>query len=192
MEKNNIFPGGEPPRFPRWDDLPDIELDRDQVIALMSKYFEMLGLQDDKALTPSMINNYVKMGVLPSPVKKKYSKNHLAHLFIICMLKQVLPLQGISALIKAQLRGKSEQQLFDCLSLAYEDIFTREMKEYSELFDCLAAEESDLESVFSMFAFRAAAVSNYARIVSERAVSSIDEKDQPEEKTEKKEKPEKK
>lgn len=185
MDKNDVFYDCQP-HFPRWNDLPDIELYMDQVLALMGKYFEKLEFQEDKALTPSMINNYVKMGVVPPPVKKKYSKTHLAHLFIVCMLKQILPLQKISVLIKAQLQQKSIQQLFDRLSSVYEDIFTREMKEYSELFDRLVCDESDLFSAASLFAFKAAAVSNYGRIVVERAVSAIEPEVSPGEKPEKK------
>ena len=153
----------------------------DQVLALMGKYFALFGLEGDKALTPSMINNYVKMGVLPPPVKKKYSREHLAHLFIICMLKPVLPLQGISVLIKTQLRQKSVDSLFDRLSAAYEDIFAREMKEYSELFDRLASGESDITCAAAMFAFKTAAVSNYGRIFAERAVFALDQAFPPEE-----------
>ena len=50
-------------------------------------------------LTNSMINNYVKNGVLPHPEKKKYSRQHLAALITICMLKQVLTIPDIATLL---------------------------------------------------------------------------------------------
>ena len=56
--------------LPRWKDLPELELYMDQVIVLMQKYLGPYMLSED-LLTPSMINNYVKMNVLPAPIKKK-------------------------------------------------------------------------------------------------------------------------
>ena len=59
------------PSIPHWDALPDLDLYMDQVIAFMEKYLSLFGDSRDKLITPSMINNYVKLGVLPPPVKKK-------------------------------------------------------------------------------------------------------------------------
>ena len=62
------------PSIPHWDALPDLDLYMDQVIAFMEKYLSLFGDSRDKLITPSMINNYVKLGVLPPPVKKKYNQ----------------------------------------------------------------------------------------------------------------------
>ena len=56
--------------LPRWDELPDIELYMDQVINLVSKYLSpILSQQEQPMLTKSMVNNYVKLGLIPAPVK---------------------------------------------------------------------------------------------------------------------------
>lgn len=106
--------------LPRWDELPDIELYMDQVIALMGKYMQGFG-EDEKLLTSSMVNNYVKMGIVPAPVKKKYSRSHLAHLIIICAMKRVVSMSIIQAFITAGLKELSEQQLLD-LTVDYCDV----------------------------------------------------------------------
>ena len=54
--------------LPKWEELPDIDLYMDQVIALMNRYLD--NRTKDKMITPSMVNNYVKMKVMPAPVKK--------------------------------------------------------------------------------------------------------------------------
>lgn len=88
-------------QLPKWDELPDIELYMDQVISLIKKYlqifYEVTG--SDKFITPAMINNYVKLGIIPSPIKKKYAKNHLAYLLIVCTLKQTLDMSTIQRII---------------------------------------------------------------------------------------------
>ena len=107
-------------RLPRWNELPDIELYMDQVIALMGKYMQGIAGGEEKLLTPSMVNNYVKMGLMPAPVKKKYSRSHLAHLIIICVMKRVMPMTIIRGFISAGLAELSEEQLLDMVGDYYE------------------------------------------------------------------------
>jgi len=51
--------------------------------------------QKEKLLTKSMVNNYVKAGILDKPVKKKYNKSQIKKLIMICELKQVLAINDI-------------------------------------------------------------------------------------------------
>lgn len=87
--------------LPMWEDLPDIDLYMDQVITLIKKYleifYEVTGAE--KFITSSMINNYVKLGIIPPPVKKKYAKKHLAYLLVVCTLKQTLDMSIIQKII---------------------------------------------------------------------------------------------
>ena len=71
--------------LPLWSEFPDIELYMDQVISLLTKYLEIYyrAIGTEKFITPSMINNYVKLKIIPSPEKKKYSRKHLAYLIIV-------------------------------------------------------------------------------------------------------------
>jgi hypothetical protein len=87
-------------RFRRWDQLPDIELYMDQVIGFLEKELRPV-LRDNKLITPSMINNYVKLGVIPRPSHKRYGREHLALLVMTCVLKQVVPLPVAGALLPA-------------------------------------------------------------------------------------------
>lgn len=93
--------------LPLWEQLPDIELYMDQVTSLVDKYLgiynEVTGLQ--KLVTPSMINNYVKLGIIPPPVRKKYSRTHMAYLLILCTLKQTLDIATIKRIIPIEEAG---------------------------------------------------------------------------------------
>lgn len=82
--------------IPRWEDLPDIELYMDQVITFIEKHLSTLTIgTDKKIITASMINNYVKLGLIPKPIKKRYNKTHLAYLFAISILKHVFTIQEV-------------------------------------------------------------------------------------------------
>jgi len=107
------------PALPRWAELPDLALYMDQVLLLAERY---LGpdAADRKGLTASMVNNYVKLGVLPPPEKKKYSRAHVARLLMICALKPVLPIPAAQKLIEAGVRESSEQAFYDAFCEGFE------------------------------------------------------------------------
>ena len=88
--------------LPDWDELPQLDLYMDQVILLLKRYLAPLGRSgEEKAITASIINNYVRMKVMPPPVKKRYSRAHLAYLIIICVLKQSLSISCIQRMLPA-------------------------------------------------------------------------------------------
>lgn len=106
-------------KIPLWNELPELDLYMDQIIVLMEKYLG--STPKDKLITPSMINNYVKLGIIPSPTKKKYSKIHIAYLIIICSLKQVMPIADIKILIEEKLKNSSIEELLNEYSKLYSD-----------------------------------------------------------------------
>lgn len=90
-------------RCPRYEQLPDISLYSDQIIDALDRYATPL-LTDgsEHVITPTMINNYVKQRLIPPPEKKRYDRDHLAHLYCICLLKQVFSISEIAALLEVQ------------------------------------------------------------------------------------------
>jgi len=93
--------------IPRWEELPNIDLYMDQVVSFVEESLTTLisskDNKKDKVVTKTMINNYVKNGILNPPTNKKYNKTHLARLNVICMLKQVYSINDINSLIKLAL-----------------------------------------------------------------------------------------
>ena len=81
-------------------DIPNIDLYMDQVTTFME---EALGSSkrypEDKILTKTMINNYAKNDLLPPPIKKKYSKEHLMILTFIYYFKGILSIKDIESLL---------------------------------------------------------------------------------------------
>ena len=82
--------------FKNYEELPDIDLYMDQVVTFLEKQLYIFQNNTlDKQITSSMINNYVKGEVLPSPISKKYNREHLALIEEICTLKQVLSIADV-------------------------------------------------------------------------------------------------
>ncbi|MEG0077902.1 DUF1836 domain-containing protein [Anaerorhabdus sp.] len=102
--------------LPRWEELPDMDLYKDQVITLIEKYVGNL-IEEDKILTPSMINNYVKWKMIPAPNRKKqYNRVHFGYLIAITILKQVMTIQEVKdgILFQANLTGTHRAYNFFC------------------------------------------------------------------------------
>ena len=94
VQKNDIV---------HWDALPDLDLYMDQVLTYMDRQLSLFQKdEENKLLTSNMINNYVKDGLIPRPDKKKYSREHLALMIVVGMLKQVLTIQTITGLQDAE------------------------------------------------------------------------------------------
>ena len=83
--------------LPEWEILPDIGLYMDQVVTLMDRTFSPTLPKGE--MTKSMVNNYVKVGMIPRPTGKKYDRDHLAMLIMIGVLKQALSMESISRLL---------------------------------------------------------------------------------------------
>ncbi len=116
--------------IPRWNELPEIDLYLDQVVNYLEKYLEQYNVnKEDKIITKTMINNYVKLGIMPAPEKKKYSKEHIAYLIVICVLKQVYSISDIGKLISLTIQyfelGKAYNRFCANLEISVKNVFTR-------------------------------------------------------------------
>ncbi|MBR3098471.1 MAG: DUF1836 domain-containing protein [Clostridia bacterium] len=84
-------------RLPAWDALPDFGLYMDQMLTYTDR--TLPGAAGLPGLTSSMINNYVKAGLIDKPAGKKYSRGALAQLLMICLLKQTSTLENMKRLL---------------------------------------------------------------------------------------------
>lgn len=166
--------------LPRWNELPDIGLYMDQVITLINKYIERLSPCGDGTLTPSMINNYVKLGIIPCPVKKKYSRVQLSRLIMICVMKPVLPIQSIGSLIDTLLLTRTEEQLLDFFSERYEQTFLRINDMLRTTMSDVSQSETDGAAMLSLSAMHAAAISGGSKLLAENALVQLRRMTQPE------------
>lgn len=107
--------------LPAWDELPDLDLYMDQVIALLTQYLGLLPHDEkgEKVITSSAINNYVRMKVMPAPSKKKYSKAHLAYLIMICTLKQSLSISYVQKMIPMGLSEEEVKEIYTAYVLTH-------------------------------------------------------------------------
>lgn len=86
--------------YVRPENIPNIDLYMDQVTTFMEAQLRSSKRhEDDKILTKTMINNYAKNNLLPAPVKKKYSKEHVLMMIFIYYFKNILSIKDIETLL---------------------------------------------------------------------------------------------
>ena len=102
-KNSGMGPGGQRVSLPEWETLPDIGLYMDQVITLMERTFG--GALPKGEITKSMVNNYVKVELIPRPVGKKYDREHLAMLLMIGVLKQALSMDSVARVLRPLCAG---------------------------------------------------------------------------------------
>lgn len=140
--------------IPRWNELPDIDLYLDQVVNYLERYLAICTIdQNEKIITKTMINNYVKQEIMPAPEKKKYNRTQIAYLFVICILKQVYSINDISKLISLTIKNYEISQAYNkfCtnLEVAVKDVFMKH-----EFLNCndLTEEQYLLNNIVQSFA----------------------------------------
>lgn len=117
-ELQNLKARMEQERPTPWEDLPDLALYMDQLISYMPR--QLIRFDGGPALTPAMVNNYIKDGLVPRAEGKRYGPVHLGYLTAVVALKQVLTVRDIGALMgagRALDKSPPEQYAYFCGAL---------------------------------------------------------------------------
>lgn len=116
------------------EEIPNIDLYMDQVTTFMEEHLKNTRrYEEDKVLTKTMINNYAKNNLLPSPEKKRYSKEHLLVLIFIYYFKNILSISDIQTLL-GPLTDKYFKSMDDMdLTAIYNEVFSMEKGQIESL-----------------------------------------------------------
>ena len=119
-------------RLPRYAEIPNVGLYLEQATKYVCEYLAPLG---EFSLTPSMISNYVKKGLIANPVKKQYCREQIAYLFFIAVAKSVLSLDALTGFIRLQQQTYTLPRAYDYFCEEFENLlqFTFEVKDTIEM-----------------------------------------------------------
>jgi len=167
-------------KMPTWEELPIIDLYMDQVIALMNQYLKTFASSDTEGalvITPPMINNYVKLKAMPAPIKKKYSKIHIAYLIMISSLKQALSIPTIQKILPLYSEEEDVKKLYELFCKNQLKAFNYITEKVCDVTDPLLEEaNSNPERMYDL-AIQIAVSSNVFKMLSDdvAAIKHIDE-----------------
>lgn len=156
--------------LPSWEELPTIELYMDQVISLLEEYLKFLPQDEDgdAVVTAAAINNYVRKKVMPPPVKKRYSRTHLAYLIILCSLKQCVSISYIQKMIPLNLSQEEIHQLYNQFVCRHHSVCQYFIQQVNEVAGALFAAADGKESGVRNLVTSAAVISGLTRMMAER------------------------
>lgn len=126
-------------KLPTYEEIPDVGLYLEQTAQYVA---DRLAPLQNISITPSMISNYVKQGLIESPVKKLYRREQIASLFFIATAKTVLSLEDIQVLIRLQRQTYDTKTAYKYFSQEFENIlfFIFDLK---DTLDQVGSETSD-------------------------------------------------
>lgn len=168
--------------LPEWDTIPDIGLYMEQVIVLLSQYLELISAFDDKSrdvsdaedskvFTAAAINNYVRLKIMPAPIKKKYYRVHIAYLIMIFTLKQSVSINVLKEIVPTGLSDDDVKKIYTdyCetyhnVSLYYIDTVRRHAG------SILDSNKSD-SNIVEKFVIHEALSAGFSRILTEKVVN---------------------
>ena len=99
MDRSKSIEAAKAFRCPRYEQLPDMTLYLEQMLGVVN---EVLKDIVDEPITGAMINNYVKNGALPPPVRKRYTREHLCYAIVLGILKPVFTVQQMAHFFEIQ------------------------------------------------------------------------------------------
>lgn len=160
--------------LPEWNSIPDFGLYMDQVIVLLEHYLSFIPTPagaKEHIVTSATINNYVRLKIMPAPVKRKYHRVHIAYLVMILTMKQSLSISDVQKVIPPM--DSSEDEVLS----VYED--------YSEKFRRLAlffnqqvqsaaegvrSTEQSSDNAVELLVIESALIAGFSRILAEKLI----------------------
>ncbi len=168
-------------RLPLWENIPDIGLYMDQVIVLLSQYLGLITAGGDKEdgedgedpakiFSASSVNNYVRLKIMPAPVKRKYYRVHIAYLIIILTLKQAVSINIVKQMLPSEMPEEDVMELYNDYIVKHHAaalLFTNIVRECAA--DVLNPEKSG-ENLVSSFVIQEALIAGFSRVLTEKLV----------------------
>ena len=159
-------------RLPQWDELPDMDLYMDQVVMLLQRYLNFLPEDEhgNAAITASIINNYVRLKIMLPPVKKKYTRVHMAYLIMVCSLKQSVNIPYIQKMLPLGLPEAEVRRIYEGYVKTHHDVCLAFIQLVRSGADVVLhspdAQSEDVERVV----YSAAIVSGFSKLLTEKMV----------------------
>lgn len=130
-------------KLPDYRSIPNMGLYLEQTVRYITDYLNVL---PQITITNSMVGNYVKKGLVASPVKKLYDRDQVAYLIFIAVAKTVLSLEDIQLLIELQKQTYGEEKAYSYFVSEFTNVL-HYVFGLKEQLDSVGVEKSDLKTM---------------------------------------------
>ena len=156
----------------KYERLPDIDLYMDQMITYLERVLDVFALSSlDKQITSSMINNYVKGDCIPSPIAKKYSKEHIALILEICLLKRAINIGDIKQILDSNYQNTNFSETYNDFAIKATEILHQTSNETMQKLENI---ETNNQDELLKLALELSIVGNANVLIAKRILSYIE------------------
>ena len=169
--------------LPDWDSIPDFGLYMDQVIVLLEQYLSFIPAPvggKERFVTSSTINNYVRLKIMPAPVKRKYFRVHIAYLIMILTMKQSISISDVQKIMPEGADIPSVRRAYEDYSQKFREIalfFNRQMQgAWDDLHSSEPSESGrpDERGATSRLVIESALIAGFSKILAEKLIRLCD------------------
>ncbi len=105
-------------KMPKYLEIPDLGLYMDQVLDQINSLTSQFTSQ---SLTKSMINSYVKKGLVSKPKIKRYYRKQLAEIILISIFKTTFSIDEIKAILFQNQKDGDLKEIYDQIIKTFEN-----------------------------------------------------------------------
>ena len=159
--------------LPEWNAIPDLGLYMDQVIVLLEQYLSFIPSPvgtKEHFVTSSTINNYVRLKIMPAPVKRKYHRVHIAYLIMILTMKQSLSISDVQKVIPPNSSEEEVRAVYENYSEKFRRLalfFNQQVQSGAE---GIHAPGQSSDNAVELLVIESALIAGFSKILAEKLI----------------------
>ena len=146
----------------------------DQVIVLLEQYLTFIPAptgSKERFVTSSTINNYVRLKIMPAPVKRKYHRIHIAYLIMILTMKQSLSISDVQKILPQDSSVANVRAVYEDYSLKFRRVglfFNQQVQSGAE--GIRTATEQSCDNAVELLVIESALIAGFSKILAEKLI----------------------
>ena len=159
--------------LPEWDAIPDLGLYMDQVVVLLAQYLNFIPAMPggkESFVPSSTINNYVRLKIMPAPVKRKYFRVHIAYLIMILTMKQSISISDVQKIIPADIPEEDVRAIYQEYSEKFRHIALFFNQQVQDAAEDIRTPDQPGEAAVSRLVIESTLSAGFSKILAEKLI----------------------
>ena len=159
--------------LPEWETIPDFGLYMDQVIVLLEQYLSFIPSPvgtKEHFVTSSTINNYVRLKIMPAPVKRKYHRVHIAYLIMILTMKQSLSISDVQKVIPPNSSEEEVRAVYEDYSEKFRRLALFFNQQVQSAAEGVRSTEQSSDNAVELLVIESALIAGFSKILAEKLI----------------------
>ena len=159
--------------LPDWETIPDFGRYMDQVIVLLEQYLSFIPTPagaKEHIVTSATINNYVRLKIMPAPVKRKYHRVHIAYLVMILTMKQSISISDVQKIIPADIPEEDVRAIYQEYSEKFRHIALFFNQQVQDAAEDIRTPDQPGEAAVSRLDIESTLIAGFSKILAEKLI----------------------